>query len=206
MENNYSEIKSIYDKKQQFFGSGNFYQDFPTLGFPGTRACNFRIEKYECKKFIGAEDVVLDIGCNTAFLSMEISKFARYVDGFDSEIELIETANAAKEIAGIENCNFFNQNFNYLQITENKYDVVLCLAIFEWLIKEVGMENFIDQIDRITKPGARIFYESHRMEDEIQINADRMQIEAFEAKGFSVLHTAIFTDDFQRKITILKKA
>lgn len=203
---NYNKVKSIYDKKQQFFGSGNFYQDFPTLGFPGTRDCNFRIEKYKCEEYIKPNDVILDIGCNTGFLSMEISKMARYVDGFDSESELIETANAAKEIAEIKNCNFFCQNFNYLQITENKYDVVLCLAIFEWLIKAVGMENFIDQIDRITNPGARIFYESHKMEEEIQIEADRLQIEAFEARGYRVLYTAIFTDDFQRKITILEKA
>jgi ubiquinone/menaquinone biosynthesis C-methylase UbiE len=204
--NNYEYVKGFYDKKQQFFGSGEFYQNFPTLGFPGTRDCKLRIEKYDTNTFLRPDDIVLDIGCNTGFLSMEIAKHVKYIDGFDSEIELIETANAAKEIAGITNCNFFPQNFNYLQITENKYDAVMCLAIFEWLIKEVGMENFIDQIVRITNDGARIFYESHRMEDEIQINADRLQIEAFEARGFRVLHTLVFTDDFQRKITVLEKA
>lgn len=203
--NHFERIKEIYDQKHQFFGSGNFYQNFPTLGFPGTRDCTQRIEVYRCSEFIKPGDVLLDIGCNTGFLSMEISKLCSYVDAYDNETELVETAKAAQEVAKIKNCNFFLQNFNYLEITDNKYDVVLCLAIFEWLIKQVGIKKFIDQIDRITNPGARIFYESHRIEEEIQWEADRIQIEAFTSRGYKILHTAVFKDDFQRKITVLEK-
>ena len=203
--NNYEKLKSIYNKKEQFFGNGNFYQNFPTLDLPGTRDCLLRMKEYRCEEFIHENDILLDIGCNTGFLSMEISKLCKFVDAYDNEPELIETARAAQEIASIQNCNFFLQNFNYLEITENKYDAVLCLAIFEWLIKEVGIENFVDQIDRITNPGARIFYESHRIEEEVQWNADKIQIEAFTSRGYKILHTQTFTDDCQRKITVLEK-
>jgi|688.fasta_scaffold42219_4 2-polyprenyl-3-methyl-5-hydroxy-6-metoxy-1,4-benzoquinol methylase len=205
MNQNYSNLKSIYDKKQQFFGNGNFYQNFPTLDLPGTRDCLLRMREYRCEEFIHENDILLDIGCNTGFLSMEISKLCKFVDAYDNEPELIETAKAAQEIASIQNCNFFLQNFNYIETTENKYDAVLCLAIFEWMIKEVGIENFVDQISRITNPGARIFYESHSIEEEIQWNADKIQIDAFIEKGYRVLHTQTFTDDCQRKITVLEK-
>jgi 2-polyprenyl-3-methyl-5-hydroxy-6-metoxy-1,4-benzoquinol methylase len=203
--NNYERLKAIYDKKQQFFGSGNFYQNFPTLKLPGTRDCNLRMEKYRCSEFINENDIALDIGCNTGFLSMEISKICRFVDAYDNEPELIETAKAAQEIAKISNCNFFLQNFNYIETTENKYDVVFCLAIFEWLIKNVGMEKFVKELTRITRPGAIIFYESHRIEEDVQWNADKIQIETFLCNNYEILHTEVFKDDFQRKITVLRK-
>ena len=200
------ELKAIYYKKYQFFGNGNFYQNFPLLSIDGTRDCKKRILTYRCRDFINLHDNILDIGCNTGFFSMEIAMLCNHIDGFDNETELIETAIFAKNIAKIENCNFWCDDFSYMEVTEKKYDIIFCLAIFEWMIKKIGMQKFIDNLIRISNPGSKIFYESHHLVDDICINADRIQIKAFTDNGYSVIHEEIFIDDCKRKITVLKRS
>ena len=113
---------------------GTFYQSYPTLSIRGLRQTDVRFEFYELNTRLKPETRVLDIGCNTGFLSLMIAKCCKQIDAFELNPFLIQIAEKCMEYEGIENAAFSCSDFDGFYDEQKKkgldetYDIVLSLA------------------------------------------------------------------------------
>ena len=83
------------------------YQGYDRIKWSGLRKTEKRAENYSLKKYLKRDFQVLDIGCNTGFISLETAGFVRSVDGLDINPYLIKIAQDVAKFLGITNTCFF---------------------------------------------------------------------------------------------------
>ena len=153
-------INEIREAGRPDFGQVQFYQSFEQIGLTGTRPTLYRIEKYRMKKFLRKEQDILDIGCNTGFLDMEIASMVKTVTGVEYDQSLVEVANCVKEYVAAENCTFLNRDFHdWYQKNDRTYNVIFSFAIHHWLNLEP--EEYAQRIDKLLSAGGYVCFESH---------------------------------------------
>jgi len=148
---------SFYD-----YGEGYFYQSHSPLSIRGLRNTDLRFKIYELDSILNREDRVLDIGCNSGFLSLMIARYCKSVDAFDCNPYLIQIAELCRKFEGRENVHFFNCSFDDLEITE-PYSMVLSLANHHTFDGNMRPEfrTYMEQIRNICVPGGKLIFESH---------------------------------------------
>ncbi len=117
---------------------------------------------------------IIDAGCGTGSLAIQLARRSAQVFGFDSDIEMIAAAKRKKPQA-------LNLRFKVGDLVdelhdfeENKYDSILCFGnTLVHLIREERIEQFIKQSTQLLKTGGKLLIQI--------INYDRVLKERVES-------------------------
>ncbi|MFW6008538.1 MAG: methyltransferase domain-containing protein [archaeon] len=183
------DLKKRFLKKTQQFGVTEFYQSYPPLYFPGTRNTLCRFQIYNLKNKLNKNQEILDIGGNIGFFSAYLSKFVKQIDLIEYNKELSEIGNILIKKEKIKNMSIINKDFKIFKTTK-KYDVVLSLAIHQWV--NLKFEDYIERINFFLKKNGVLLIESHFIFDK---SGDRIYSKLKKIKEFKILQKGIIDDD-----------
>ena len=104
---------------------------------------------------IAGSDSVLDVGCNTGYVSMLLHERGFDVTGIDLFDYQIEIANDLKEHLGIESNGLRFQQMDFLKndFPDNSFDYALFMEVIEHVDNPVG---FLEEFMRVLKPGGHL--------------------------------------------------
>lgn len=198
------EISQIRDANKPDFGKIEFYQSMETVGIIGQRPSLYRIYKYGLDKILDCEKTVLDIGCNSGFLDLSIAPLVKSVTGIEYDSPLVQIGEKVKEYLNRDNCLFVNMDFkNWNSLNENKYDIILSLAVHHWI--GLTADEYVEILDSILQNGGYLCLESHNSETTDDV-FEKMGSIMF-GKGYQTVNQGSIQDDglTKRKYVLLRK-
>lgn len=198
-------ILNMLQEGQPDFGSIKPYQSLELIGLDGVRPTEYRIKTYELYKTLSKEDDVLDIGCNTGFLDMSIADRVRTITGIEYDASLVKIAELVKSYLKIENCVFYNSDFNaWFKNNANTvtYSAIFSFAIHHWL--NISSQKYVEMIDTLLNKNGHLYFESHDVETDIMF---RECYKEFQKLGYRIIVENDIQDDGlnRRKYVLLKK-
>jgi SAM-dependent methyltransferase len=154
-------LKSAREWESYDYGEGYFYQGLKALHITGLRDTDARIEAMGLLERVKGKSV-LEIGCNTGFISVALAGAAKRIMGFDINPHLIGIAREAAAYSGIGNVEFQASSFEDLQV-EEMFDVVLSFANHSTYDKNTRQspEAYFDRCMTLLRPGGSLLFESH---------------------------------------------
>jgi len=189
------------------YGEGYLYQGIKSLKFSGLRDTEARIENMKLKKLVKGKKV-LEIGCNSGFLSIELADDAKEIVAFDLNPYLISIAKECSSFAGKRNITFKDCSFSSLDPAET-YDVVLSFAnhsTYDGKTDQSIVEYFTKCHNSLKKDGLLVF-ESHPPEHEGKGLEKVCEIieKNFEITKREILHYGTFLDTARTFILAKKR-
>ena len=154
----YAIKKEWVSTKKQFGLWDHFYQTHPKLNISGVRPTISRLNNYKLFDYINNHSVVLDIGCNTGFVSSYLSGFVKSIDAVEYNQEVFSIACKTIDYLSINNINLFNMDIKEFQSTE-KYDLVMSFAIHRWV--GLGIIEYLRLLESYKKEKGFVIIESH---------------------------------------------
>jgi SAM-dependent methyltransferase len=143
------------------YGEGYFYQSCDDLGITGLRDTTGRVEAFDLRNRVAGRRV-LEIGCNTGFLSLAIAPAADRVVAFELNPHLIAIAGVAARFLKIDNVEFSVAAFEEYE-TEERFDDVLSFAnhhTYDGNTRQ-SLTEYFARCHAVTAPGGRLIFESH---------------------------------------------
>ncbi len=143
------------------YGEGYFYQSFDRISVTGLRDTAARVAAFGLEELVEGR-TVLEIGCNTGFLSLSIASAASSVFAFELNPHLIEIAETARRHLAIDNVEFAVSAFEDLTPSTG-YEAVLSFAnhhTYDGNTRQ-SLEQYFDRCRAFTAPGGRFVFESH---------------------------------------------
>ena len=153
-------INILNDNQTYDYGNDYLYQSFDNIPLRGLRNTTYRIKNLKLNQFINNKKV-LDIGCNTGFLSMSIKPIYKKLVGIDHHQISIKIANLVKDYLGLNKVHFLHDNFNNF-LFEDKFDVIFTLANHS--TEDKGITDTVShfkKINQLLNPKGILFIESH---------------------------------------------
>ena len=197
-------INKLYASEKQQFDLTDFYQSFEMIGINSAfRSTERRFQFYDIPAYLNKGHRVVDICCNTGFLSSMLSFFVQEVYGFDRSTSLIQIAKIVAAFLNLQNVSFKVRHFEKMFVT-GRYDAALALAAHGWV--SMPFDAVADRIARLVKHDGWLFFESHNLLDSDK-NIDE-KIAKLETRGFSILredNVPDFGDGVPRRFYVLKK-
>lgn len=152
-------IKKKWVSTEKQFGVWNyFYQTHPKLDINGVRPTISRINNYKLLNYINNQSVVLDIGCNTGFVSSYLSSFVKSIDAVEYNKDMFLIASKTIDYLKIINVNLFNIDIKEFQC-KYKYDLVMSFAIHRWV--GIGIDEYLGLLENFKKDTGFLIIESH---------------------------------------------
>ena len=108
------------------YGQGYYYQSLNELGITGLRNTNLRYQSMKLDQLVKGKKV-LEIGSNSGFLSILLSKSASKVIGFELNPFLVKISKKATDYLKIKNLKFYHSSFEKLVLKE-KFDCVVSFS------------------------------------------------------------------------------
>jgi cyclopropane fatty-acyl-phospholipid synthase-like methyltransferase len=139
------------------------YQSSHALGVLGKRPAEKRFEIYDLLKYLHQGISALEIGCNVGFFSLVVAKHAGEMEAFDVEPAYIKIAELARLFFKTTNCSFRVDSVKTFH-PDRQYDLVVSTAIHGW--SGLSFADYMQLIDKSTKPGGIILFESHEVDTE----------------------------------------
>ena len=102
------------------------------------------------KKFINASDVVLDYGCATGSIAIEIAGIVKEAHGIDISSKMIDIARRKADEHKIKNIDFRHATIFDENLKKESFDLILALSILHLLENSPQIMNRINQL---LKPG-----------------------------------------------------
>jgi 2-polyprenyl-3-methyl-5-hydroxy-6-metoxy-1,4-benzoquinol methylase len=102
------------------------------------------------KKYLNPGSIVLDYGCATGSIALEIASMAKAVHGIDISSNMIEIAKSKAEERNIKNIGFARAAIFDESLGKDSFDVVLSLSILH-LAEDSA--QVMDRVDQLLKPG-----------------------------------------------------
>lgn len=154
------QILNILQEEQPDFGGVKPYQSMELIGLEGIRPTEYRIRMYELRQILRDQHDVLDIGCNSGFLDLSIAGLVQSVTGIEYDKSLVKVAKLTAEYLKINNCTFYNDDFNHwLKDADKSYHVIFSFAIHHWL--NLSAFEYVKVIDQLLRAGGYFCFESH---------------------------------------------
>ncbi len=117
-------------------------------------------EIQELKRFCGAGDKVLDLGCGNGRLLEILKDLEIDYSGVDNSRKLIELAekNQGEKREGekIKSKQFFLGDALNLPFKDNSFDKIFSLAVFHHIPSREWQKRFLEEAKRVLKPGGLI--------------------------------------------------
>ena len=143
------------------YGEGYFYQGSEELGITGLRDTAGRVAAFDLPALL-QDRTVLEIGCNTGFLTLAVAPAARHIDAFELNPYLIAIARIGGRFLGIENVDFSVSSFEDFS-TGQTYDDVVSFAnhhTYDGNTRQ-SLEEYFERCHALTNVGGRLIFESH---------------------------------------------
>ena len=102
------------------------------------------------KKYLNPSSVVLDYGCATGSIALEIAGMAKEVHGIDISSNMIEIAKSKADERNIKNIGFARAAIFDESLKEGIFDVILSLSILHLVENPTQV---VDRINQLLKPG-----------------------------------------------------
>ncbi|MBM3123631.1 MAG: class I SAM-dependent methyltransferase [Chloroflexi bacterium] len=102
------------------------------------------------KKYLNPSSVVLDYGCATGSIALEIASMAKDVHGIDISSNMIEIAQRKANKRGMENITFTKAAIFDESLGKESFDLILSLSILH-LVEDPTQA--VDRIKQLLKPG-----------------------------------------------------
>lgn len=172
------------------YGEGYFYQGFKKLHITGFRNTEARYGAMELKKYLAGKNV-LDIGCNSGFLSLYCAETARRVTGIEYNPYLIDIAKLCAGHLKIDNVEFQAKTFEDFAPSENpQFDAVLSFANHSTYDQQTRhtLEEYFDKCKRLLSPDGLFLFESHAPDyegDKLEKTLDILK------ERFTILHSRV---------------
>lgn len=197
--NAYLDSESIYAGKRWGF----FYESFSGIGLDGVRSSQERIERYGLRDILNKNQTVLDIGCNSGFLALQIAPYVKSIVGIELDSKQVEVGRMVSKLSGIDNVTFVADDFNnYCE--DNTFDIVMCLAVHEYIVGSDGTcAKLASKVQSLIKEGGYLVFES-------QIAVDRQFYELcyqFE-NGMEIIKKGSYFETFhmsEREFRVYRK-
>ncbi|MBI3928076.1 MAG: methyltransferase domain-containing protein [Armatimonadetes bacterium] len=143
------------------YGEGYFYQSSPELGIRGLRDTQARFEDMELALRVQGKRV-LEIGCNTGFLTLKLAGTAEHVTAFDINPYLVRIGELGAEHLGLSNVRFLVSCFEELDIG-GEYDAVISFANHSTYDQNTRqtVQQYLDRCRDHIRPGGTFLFESH---------------------------------------------
>ena len=153
------------------YGAGYLYQSYPRLGLRGFRKTDFRMAQMDLQNELSGKSV-LEIGCNSGFLSLELVQGASRYVAFDNNPYLIEIARITQEEIGCNGVEFRVDTFEAFPLGQT-FDVVLSFANHSTWDGNMTLvlEAYFAKVQRLLVPQGMLLFESHHpaLEDEHKV-------------------------------------
>jgi len=148
------------------YGEGYFYQSSVELGVTGLRDTSALIDAFGLRELVTGREV-LEIGCNTGFLTLSIAPEAARVVAVELNPYLIAIARAGADFLGVHNARFEVAAFEAFE-TDEQFDDVLSFANHHTYDGNThqSLEEYFERCHALTRPGGRLIFESHPPEIE----------------------------------------
>jgi 2-polyprenyl-3-methyl-5-hydroxy-6-metoxy-1,4-benzoquinol methylase len=102
------------------------------------------------KKYLNAEATVLDYGCATGTIALEIAGQAKSVRGIDISPRMVEIAKRKADERQVKNAEFLQATIDDERLKKESYDIILSLNVLHLLEKP---QQAIQRIHELLKPG-----------------------------------------------------
>ena len=155
-------INSYKNNNFYDYGNGYYYQSMDIINISGYRDTNLRIRKL-CLEERLKNKSVLDIGSNTGFLILSLSKVIKNGLGVELNPSLVLTAKEVAKYMKVTNIDFIVEAFENFENKINSFDVVLSLAnnnTYDGNTKQSEMDYF-KKVSNILKKNGELIFESH---------------------------------------------
>jgi len=101
------------------------------------------------RKYLHPKSVVLDYGCATGSIALEIASMAKEVHGIDISSNMIEIAKSKADERNIKNIGFAQAAILDESLKEGTFDVILSLSILHLVADPAQV---MDRINQVLKP------------------------------------------------------
>ena len=102
------------------------------------------------KKYLSANDVVLDYGCATGSIAIEMANMAKEVRGIDISSNMIEIARRKADERKIKNIGFTRTAIFDESLGKESFDLILAFSVLHLVENSTQV---IDRINQLLKPG-----------------------------------------------------
>jgi 2-polyprenyl-3-methyl-5-hydroxy-6-metoxy-1,4-benzoquinol methylase len=102
------------------------------------------------KKYLNPGSVVLDYGCATGSIALEMASMAKEVHGIDISSNMIEIAKRKADERNIKNISFAGAAIFDERLGRESFDVILSLSILH-LVEDSA--QVMDRVNHLLKPG-----------------------------------------------------
>jgi SAM-dependent methyltransferase len=201
-------INILKDNQTYDYGNDYLYQSFDKIPLRGLRNTKYRIRELKINEFINNKKV-LDIGCNTGFLSMSIKPIYKKLVGIDHHQISIKIANLVKDYLGLNKVHFLHDNFNNY-LFEDKFDVIFTLANHS--TEDKGITDTVShfkKIDQLLNNKGFLFIESHHPQIEKNSEFEKKVSDLINVYNYKILYKNKYNSvnffDNERTFYILKK-
>ncbi len=109
------------------------------------------------KKYLSDSNKVLDFGCGTGIITLDISEKAKEIHAIDTSSKMIEAGKQKARERNIENVKFIQTTVFDEGLRKESYDVILVYSILHYLNKS---QEAIHRIAELLKPGGLIISET----------------------------------------------
>ncbi len=198
----HSQLNALLAEAQQAWGSydygeGYFYQSFSRVGVSGLRQTEARIESMELKRHLKGQRI-LEIGCNSGFISLALAEVIASSQAFDINPHLIQIADTVRKHLEISNVSFSTSAFETFAGT-GPYDAVLSFANHATYDGNThqNLKAFFERCHTLLKPGGLLLFESHPPELEnarALEEVKKIMTESFKIESEKMLSTGSYAD------------
>jgi 2-polyprenyl-3-methyl-5-hydroxy-6-metoxy-1,4-benzoquinol methylase len=143
------------------YGEGYFYQSCRAVGITGLRDTEARINAMGLRSLV-ADKTVLEIGCNSGFLSLALARDAASITAFDINPHLIRIARTVAEQLAVANVGFEAARFEDWN-RARPHDVVISFANHSTYDGNTSYDlaGYIARCAALAAPGGLLLFESH---------------------------------------------
>ena len=153
-------INILKNDNEYDYGNGYLYQSFDKVTLRGLRNTKFRIKELKINEFTNNKKI-LDIGCNTGFLSMSIKPDYNKLVAIDHHQISINIANLVKDYLGMNKVHFLHGDFNKF-LFDDTFDLIFSLANHHTEDKGItDTDSYFKKINQLLNEKGILIVESH---------------------------------------------
>lgn len=166
------------------YGAGYLYQSCPALGLRGFRQTDQRVRAMDIAGDLQGK-TVLEVGCNSGFLSLALAPGTQRFVAFDNNPFLIQMAQVAAQALPPCPAEFFVEAFETWP-EDDHYEVALSFANHSTWDGNMTLplDGYFAKLQRLLVPGGLLIFESHhpalenarQLEATLNVMAQRFEI------------------------------